>query len=141
MSARVLQELAAESLETAERLGQQLAREDLDSAEAEYLLASGLAAIQRVPWLWPIIRRRIGSGTTGATAHQLLTRLLDAVDKYLSLAALLKESARVLTQELGGDREVMGVPLICGKTIEGRPVAAIRCPERFTYLPAAPALP
>src|SRR5437899_10843466 len=86
MSATVLPELAAESVETAERLVRLSAEEGLDWAEAEYILASGLAAIRRVPRLWPIIRGRIGGGTTGATAQFLLARLLDAVAQNLSLA-------------------------------------------------------
>lgn len=105
MSTTVLPELAAESVETAERLGRLSAEEGLDSAEAEYLLASGLAAIQCVPRLWPIIRGRIAAGTTGATAQQLLTRLLDAVDRNLALAGVLKEPARVVRKELGQEPE------------------------------------
>ena len=89
MSATVLPELAAESVETAERLVRLSAEEGLDPAEAEYILASGLAALQRVPRLWPLIRGRIGGGTTGLTAHELLARLLDAVDKNLALAGTL----------------------------------------------------
>ncbi len=70
MSATVLPELAEESVATAERLGRLSAAEGLDAAEAEYILASGLAAIQRVPNLWPIIKGRIGGGTTGGAAHR-----------------------------------------------------------------------
>lgn len=105
MSATVLPELAAESVETAERLVGLSAKEGLGSAEAEYILASGLAAIQRVSRLWPIIRARIGGGTTGITAQQLLTRLLDAVDRNLSLAGMLREPARVISEELGREPE------------------------------------
>ncbi|HTU21860.1 MAG TPA: hypothetical protein VMG10_27730 [Gemmataceae bacterium] len=105
MSTNVLPELAAESVETAERLIRLSAGECLDAAEAEYLLTSGLAAIQRLPRLWPIIRRRIGAGTTGATAQQLLTRLLDAVDGNLTLAGVLKDSARLLREETGLEPE------------------------------------
>jgi hypothetical protein len=105
MSATVLPELAKESVETAERLVRLSAEEGLDSAEAEYILASGLAAIQRVPRLWPLIRSRIGGGTTGATAHQLLARLLDAVDRNLSLAGKLMVSARVVSAEPGREPE------------------------------------
>jgi hypothetical protein len=105
MSATVLAELAAESVDTAERLVRLSAEEDLDPAEAEYILASGLAAIQRVPRLWPIIRGRIGGGTTGPTAHELLTRLLDVVDKNLALAATLREPARVAREGLGQEAE------------------------------------
>lgn len=94
MSATVLPELAAESVETAERLVGLSTREDLDTAEAEYILASGLAAIQRVARLWPIARGRIAGGMTAVAAHQLLTRLLDAVDKNLALAERLKEPGR-----------------------------------------------
>src|SRR5437588_12820632 len=90
MSATVLPEVTAESVETAERLVRLSAEEDLDAAEAEYILASGLAAIRRVPRLWPIIRGRIASGTTNSTAHALLVQLLDVVDKNLSLAGTLK---------------------------------------------------
>jgi hypothetical protein len=105
VSATVLPELAAESVETAERLVRLSAEEGLDAAEAEYLLVSGLAAIQRIPRLWPIIRGRIGGGTTGATAQQLLTRLLNAVDRNLALAAVLKEPARVVREERGQEPE------------------------------------
>lgn len=105
MSATVLPELAAESVETAERLVRLSAGERLDAAEAEYLLASGLASIQRVPRLWPIIRGRIAAGTTGATAQQLLTRLLDAVDRNLKLSDALQEPARVVREETGQEPE------------------------------------
>jgi len=105
VSTNVLPELAAESVETAERLVRLSEGECLDAAEAEYLLASGLAAIQRLPRLWPIVRRRIGAGTTGATAQQLLTRLLDAVDGNLTLAGVLKDSARLLREEMGQEPE------------------------------------
>ena len=94
-------ELAAESVETAERLVRFSAEEDLDSAEAEYILAFGLSSIQCVPRLWPIIRDRIGRGTTGAYAHDLIAGLLGAVDKNLSLAGKLKEFARLLSEEAG----------------------------------------
>ena len=89
MSATVFPELAAESAETAERLGRLSNEAGLDAAEAEYILASGLAALQRVPRLWPIIKGRISSGTTGPTAHEHLVGLLDAVDKNLALAGTL----------------------------------------------------
>jgi len=105
MSATVFPELAAESVETAERLGRLSAEGGLDAAEAEYILASGLAALQRVPRLWPIIRGRIGGGTTGPTAHEHLARLLDAVDKNLSLAGMLKEPARVVREQRGREPE------------------------------------
>jgi hypothetical protein len=100
-----LPELADESVETAERLVRLSAEEGLESAEAEYILASGLAAMQCVPRLWPIIRSRVGAGMTGATAQHLLARLLDAVDKNLALAAKLKEPARVVSEEPGRDPE------------------------------------
>jgi hypothetical protein len=77
----------------------------LDPAEAEYIVASGLAAIQRVPRLWRLTRSRIASGTTAATAHELLAGLLNVVDKNLSLAGTLKEPARVLSEEPTGDAE------------------------------------
>jgi len=105
MSATVLPELAAESVATAERLGRLSAEEGLDASEAEYILASGLAAIQRVPRLWPIVKGRIGAGTTGPTAHELLARLLDVVDKNLALAGTLKEPVRVLRDERGREPE------------------------------------
>jgi hypothetical protein len=109
MSATVLPELAAESAETAERLVRLSAEEGLDSAEAEYILAAGLAALQRVAKLWPIIRGRIGAGTTGSTAGALLTRLMDAVDRNLFLAGKLKEPVRVLRENLGHEPEVAAV--------------------------------
>ena len=105
MSATVLPELAAESVETAERLGRLSTEEGLDMGEAKYILASGLAAIQRAPRLWPIIRGRIGDGTTGARAHLLLVRLLDAVDGNLSLAGKLKDPTCVVSDELGREPE------------------------------------
>jgi len=105
MSATVFPELAAESVETAKRLGQLSAEEGLDVAEAEYILTSGLAAIQRVPKLWPVIKGRIGDGMAGTMAHEHLAGLLDAVDKNLALASMLKESARVVRKELGRDPE------------------------------------
>jgi hypothetical protein len=108
MSATVLPELTRESVETAERLGWLSAKEDLDFAEAEYLLASGLNSIQRVPRLWPIVRDRVGRGMMGPVAHQLLTRLLDAVDKNLSLAGTLKEPSRIVGEELGQEPDAAG---------------------------------
>jgi hypothetical protein len=121
MSATVLPELAAESVETAERLVRLSAEEGLDSAEAEYILASGLASIQRVPRLWPIIRSRIGAGTTGATAHQLLARLLDAVDRNLSLAGKLKGAARVVGEQPGRESEAAaGLAAAEGQLLEIR---------------------
>ncbi len=105
MSATVLPELARDSVETAERLSRLSSEERLDAAEAEYILASGLDAIRRVPKLWPIIRGRIASGMTGAAAHQLLTRLLDAVDRNLALAGVLQDPARVIRQESGQEPE------------------------------------
>ena len=103
MSATVLPELAAESVETADRLVRLSGEEGLDPAEAEYILASGLAAIQRVPRLWLLTRSRIADGTTAATAHEFLARLLNVVDKNLSLAGMLKEPARVLSEGPTGD--------------------------------------
>jgi len=105
MSATVLPELAAESVATAERLGRLSAEAGLDAAEAEYILASGLAAIQRVPRLWPIVKGRIGAGTTGRTAHEVLARLLDVVDKNLALAERLREAARAAREERGREPE------------------------------------
>jgi hypothetical protein len=90
----VLPDLAAESIEAADRLVQLSAEKGLDATEAEYLLVSGLAAINRIPRLWPIVRSRIAAGTTGATAQQLLTRLLEAVERNLALAGALKAPAR-----------------------------------------------
>jgi hypothetical protein len=105
MSTTVLPELAAESVETAERLVRLSAEQGLDSGEAEYILASGLAAIERVPKLWPIINRRIGGGMAGPVAHEHLARLLNVVDKNLSLAETLKEPVRVVRHELGREPE------------------------------------
>src|SRR5436309_3464497 len=93
MSATVLPELATDSVETAERLVRHSTEYHLDPAEAEYIFASGFAAIQRVPRLWTVISGRIGAGTTGAMAHEHLARLLDVVDKNLVLAATLKQLA------------------------------------------------
>jgi hypothetical protein len=105
MSATVLPELAAESVETAERLVRLSAKEGLDLAEAEYIFATGLAAIQRIPRLWPIIRSRIAGGTTASTAQHLLTQLLDAVDRNLALVGELSAPARVISEELGREPE------------------------------------
>jgi hypothetical protein len=99
--------LAAESAQTAERLVGLSSKERLAPAEADYILAAGLAAIGCVPKLWPMIRGRIGAGTTGAAAQQLLVRLLDAVDKNLSLAAMLKEPARIVSAEQGHEPEAV----------------------------------
>lgn len=107
MSSTLLPELTAESVETAERLVRLSGEERLEAAEAEYLLASGLAAIQRIPRLWPIIRRRIGAGTTAATAQELLTRLLDAVDRNLMLAGALKQPARFVREERAQEPEAV----------------------------------
>jgi hypothetical protein len=107
MSTTVLPALAAESVETAERLVRLSAEEGLDSAEAEYILAAGLAAIRRVPRLWPITRARLGRGITGPAAHELLVRLLDVLDKNLSLAEVLKKPARIVRDELGREPEAV----------------------------------
>jgi hypothetical protein len=101
MSATVLPELAAESVETAERLVRLSAEEELDAAEAEYILASGVAAIQRVSGLWLITRKRIGRGTISATAQKHLAQLLEAVDKNLFLAGVLQGRARILRERAG----------------------------------------
>lgn len=106
MSTTVLPELAAESVETAERLVRLSGEEGLAADEAEYILASGLAAIQRIPPLWPLIRGRIAGGTTGATARLLLLRLLEAVDRNLGLVGVLKERARVVPAEREREAEV-----------------------------------
>jgi hypothetical protein len=103
MRETVFPELAAESVETAERLGRLSAEEGLNSAETEYIILSGLAAIVRVPKLWQIIRSRIGDGITGAKAQEFLAQLLDAVDRNLSLAGTLKEQAGVANLEPGSD--------------------------------------
>jgi hypothetical protein len=95
----VLPDLAAESIEAADRLVQLSAEKGLDAAEAEYLLVSGLAAINRIPRLWPIVRSRIAAGTTGALAQELLKRLLEALERNLALAGVLKEPARVVREE------------------------------------------
>ncbi len=105
MSATVLPELAAESVELADRLARLSAEEHLDAAEAEYILACGLAALQRVPGLWPIVRRRIAGGTTAAAAHLLVDRLLDAVKKNLALAGMLRRLAQAVRAELGHEPE------------------------------------
>src|SRR5438552_18486481 len=110
MSATVLPELVAESIEMAQRLVRLSAQEGLDPVEAEYILASGLAAIQRVPKLWPIARAQIGSGMTGPRAHEFLARLLDVLDKNLALAGTMKEPARVFRQELGRAPEAAVFP-------------------------------
>ena len=105
MSATVLPELTTESVDLAERLGRLSSEPRLDPAEAEYILGCGLAAIQRVPQLWPIIRSRIAGGTTGATARELLAKLQEAVTKNLSLAGMLRKLAQAVRAEMGREPE------------------------------------
>ena len=105
MSTSLLPELTAESVKLAERLVRLSAEQELDPAEAEYILACGLAAIQRVPKLWPIIRGRIAGGTTATIAHELLARLLEAVNKNLSLAGRLKKLAQAVREGMGREPE------------------------------------
>jgi hypothetical protein len=107
VSTTVLPELAAESVETAERLTRLSGEEHLDAAEAEYILAAGAASIQNVPLLWRIVRKKICAGTTGAKAQQLLTQLLDAVDRNLTLARVLKEPARIVREETAQEPEAV----------------------------------
>jgi hypothetical protein len=120
MSATVLPELTVESAETPERLVRLAAQPGLDPAEAEYILASGLAALQRVPRLWPMVRARIGGGTTGPTAQQLLQRLLEALDKNLALAGKLKEPARVAREAQRAPELVSGLTTAEGQLVEIR---------------------
>jgi hypothetical protein len=137
MSATVLPELAAESVELAERLVRLSAEEGLDPAEAEYILACGLAAVQRVPGPWLIVRGRIAGGTTGATAHLLLTRLLDAVNKNLVLTGILKKLARAVQEEVGREPEAgPGLDAAEGRLLEiraegARLLAVIDAPARW----------
>lgn len=91
MPATLLPEFAAESVELAERLTRLSAEENIAPAEAKYLRASGLAAMQRVHDLWPIVRERIGRGMMGHVARGLLCRLLDAVNRNLALAETLQK--------------------------------------------------
>lgn len=120
MSATLLPELATESIEAADRLVRLSAEEGLDSAEVEYILTSGLAALQRVPRLWPIIRGRIGRGTTASAAHQLVAHLLEAVDRNLVLASVLKKCAQA-----GGEPEaVPGLDAAKEQLLEIRVTAA-----------------
>lgn len=107
MSTTVLPELAAESVQTAERLTRLSGEDRLGAAEAEYILASGVASIHNVPRLWRIIRNEIGAGTTGARARQLLTRLLDALDRNLKLAVVLKKPARIVHDETAQEPEAV----------------------------------
>jgi hypothetical protein len=100
-----LPELAAESVATAERLVGLSAQANLGAAEADYVLASGLAALRRVPRLWPIVRARIGAGVTASTAREEVARLLVVADKNLALARTLKEPVRALREELGREPE------------------------------------
>ncbi len=99
MSATVLLELTADSGATADRLVQLSAEQRLDSAETEYIVAAGLAALQKVPKLWPIIRAKIGGGTPASAAHEVLTRLREVTQKNLLLAGKLRESVRELSNE------------------------------------------
>lgn len=107
MGTTVLPELAAESVETAERLARLSGEERLDAAEAEYILASGIASIQNVPRLWRIIQKEICAGTTSVRAQQLLTQLLDAIDRNLTLARVLKEPARIIREETAQEPEAV----------------------------------
>lgn len=107
MSTTVLPELAADSVERAERLVRLSGEEDLDAAEAEYLLAAGTASIQNVPLLWRVIRKKICGGMTGAKAQQLLTQLLDAVDGHLTLARVLKKPAGIVRDERAQEPEAV----------------------------------
>jgi hypothetical protein len=102
-----LPELAAESVETAERLARLSGEESLDATEAEYILAVGAASIQNVPLLWRIVRKKICAGTTGPKAQQLLTQLLDAVDRNLTLARELKKPARIVHAETAQEPEAV----------------------------------
>lgn len=107
MGTIVLPELAAESVETAERLVRLSGEERLDAAEAEYILASGVASIQNVPRLWRIIRKEICAGTTAARAQQLLTQLLDVIDRHRTLAEVLKKPARIVHEETAQEPEAV----------------------------------
>lgn len=107
MSTTILPELAAGSVETAERLVRLSGEKCLDAAEAEYILAVGAASIQNVPLLWRIVRKKICAGTTGAKAQQLLTQLLDAVDRNLTLARVLKEPARIVREDTAQEPEAV----------------------------------
>jgi hypothetical protein len=126
MSATVLPELATESVETADRLVRLSAEAGLDPAEAEYILASGLAALQRVAGLWPIIRSRIGGGMTGLKAHALLARLLIVVDKNLALAETLQEPGRVIREELGRESEAAAGLAVAGERLQAIRAEAVR---------------
>lgn len=107
MSTTILPELAVQSVETAERLVRLSGEERLGAAEAEYILASGVASIQNVPRLWRIIREKICAGTTGAKAQQLLTQLLDAIDRNRTLAVELKKPARIIHEETAQEPEAV----------------------------------
>src|SRR5260370_6722360 len=69
---------------------------------------------------------RIGGGTTGPTAHELLTRLLDVVDKNLALAGTLKEPARVVHQELGREPEAAAALTAAEEQLRGIRAEAVR---------------
>ena len=56
--------------------------------------------------LWRISRDRLARGTTGSTAHQLVSRLLEAVDKNLALARVAKKVAETVREELGQEPQV-----------------------------------
>ena len=107
MSTTVLPELAAESVVTTERLARLPGEEHLDAAEAEYILAAGAASIQNVPLLWRTIRKKICAGTRGTKAQQLLSQLLDAVDRNLTLARELKKPARIVHEETAREPEAV----------------------------------
>jgi hypothetical protein len=137
MTVTLLPQLAAESFETAERLLRLSAEEGVEVAEAEYILESGLEALQRLPHLWPIVKKRIGAGMLGATAHDILTRLLDAVDKNLALAEKLKEPARVLGQQperqldLAAERDAAEARLLTVRAEAKRLLAVVDAPQRW----------
>jgi hypothetical protein len=109
----ILPELAGESVEAADRLVRLSDEECLDAAEAEYLLAAGAASIQHVPLLWRIIQKTICAGTTGAKARQLLTQVLDAVERNLTPTRVLKEPARIVREETACFASVESGKLLC----------------------------
>jgi hypothetical protein len=106
VSTTVLPALTAESAELAERLVRLSGEESLDLGEAKYILGCGVAALERVPGLWPITRGRLAAGMTSSRARLLIAPLLDAVHKNLTLAGILKKLAQVVSEQAGHEPEI-----------------------------------
>jgi hypothetical protein len=63
---------------------------------------------------------------TGNRAHQLLTQLLDAVDRNLALAETLKEPARIVSGERNGEADEAAGLAAAEKHLQEIHVEAVR---------------